>query len=403
MSNKYIQMENDGEKIYVKTKSVDKLSKVDAVIFDCDGVLIDIRESCNKAISETVTYLINELTGYEFPADIVSKEIIHLFKKSGGFNNDWDLAYAISMCILCRLPQDFHKVFEKQINAYRFEKDLYKRFLSIKKGIRKEYPADNLDRIVGILRNELKQFAKISDVSGIVSIKEELANLPNFQQSFYSNLKGFLSYPGSVGESLLTTIFEEIFCGPLLFREIYKLDSRIHKKRGLIENEKVVINPKILDQLTLILGREKFGIASGRPFHLARYTLNRLLDRFNPNAIVFLEDVESAESEARKNEGREANLKKPNPFSLFKSSEGLKPFKLALYVGDSMEDVAMIKKANKVDSKFLFVGVYSYSDFKKEVLDGFFEAEIDTILPSVNELPIILESLKKGGKQYEDI
>ena len=63
----------------------------------------------------------------------------------------------------------------------------------------------------------------------------------------------------------------------------------------------------------------------------------------------------------------------------------------------------MIKKANKVDSRFLFVGVYSYSDFKKEVLDDFFEAEIDTILPSVNDLPIILDFLKKGGKHYEDI
>jgi len=216
-------------------------------------------------------------------------------------------------------------------------------------------------------------------------------------------LKKFLSYPGSVGESLITTIFEEIFCGPKLFKEIYKQEARIYKKRGLIENEKVIITPEIFDRLTLLLGKEKFGIASGRPLPLAKYTLKRLLDGFNPNAIVFLEEVEFAESETRKKDGKETNLKKPNPFSLFKSSEGLKPFKQVLYVGDSKEDAVMIKKANKLNSRFLFGGVYNHSDFKKEVLEDFFEAEIDTILPSVNDLPVVLESLKKGGKHCEDI
>lgn len=399
LSNGYFKMEINGERIYVKTDSVDKLREADAVIFDCDGVLIDIRESCNRAISETVTYIIEELTEYKFPENMVSKEVIHLFKKSGGFNNDWDLTYAILMCILCKLPQDFQEVFEKYVNINRSEKDLFKRFLSINEGVRKEYNSDSLDSIVGTLGDALKQFAKISDVSGIARIEKELTNLPSSQRSFYRfyiAVKWFLSYPGSVGESLLTTVFEEIFCGPSLFREIYKQEPRIYKKQGLIENERVIIHPKTLDQLTFMLGKANFGIASGRPLQLARHTLNGLLERFNPKALVFLEDVEAAEREATRNEGLEAPLKKPNPFSLFKSSEGLKPFKFALYVGDSMEDAAVVKEANKVDSRFLFVGVYGYSDFKNDVLDDFFKAEAEAILPSVNDLPTVLESLKRG-------
>jgi len=386
----YFQKEINGKRIYIKTDSVDKLREVEAVIFDCDGVLIDIRNSCNKAISETVIYLFEEITGYKFPENVISKEVIYLFKKSGGFNNDWDLTYAIVMGIFSKLPQDFQKIFEKHVNVNWSEKDLFKFFHSIKKGIRKEYKSDRLNNILCTLGDTLKQSAKSSNASGIAQIEKELTNLPH---GFFIALKRFQSYPGSVGESLLTTVFEEIFCGPLLFREIYKKEPRIYMKRGLIENENLIIHPKTMDELTFILGKANFGIASGRPFLLARHTLNKLLERFNPKALVFLEDVETAEHE---NATNEVILKKPNPFSLFKSSEGLIPFKFALYVGDSMEDVVMVKEANKADSRFLFVGVYEYSDFKNDVLNNFFKAEVEVIISSVNHLPTILKSLKRG-------
>jgi len=392
MSQKYLQIEVNAEKAYIKKDSLGKLSEVDAVIFDCDGVLIDIRESYNRAISETVSYIIEELTGLRIPQNMVSKEIIYLFKKSGGFNNDWDLAYATLMLILCSLPDEFQEVFEKNVNMTQREGDLLKRFLSVKKGVRREYNPKGLCNIKANLGNILGQLAKVCDASGIASIESKIINLPDVpkkSQKFYAAAKSFLSYPSDVGESILTTVFEEKFCGSRLFRETYGQEPKFYREKGLIENERAIIQPETLDQLAFMFDKANFGIASGRPLKLAEYALSELLDKFNPKALVFLEEIEAV------------NLGKPNPFSLLQSSEGLKPFNYALYVGDAMEDALMVKEANRTNPRFLFAGVYAYSDCKDDVVRDFLAGEADAILPSVNELPFILETIK-GGKCREN-
>jgi len=340
-----------------------------------------------------------ELMGPRFPENLASREIIYLFKKSGGFNNDWDSAYAILMFILCKLPEDFQKVFEKYANMSRHESDLLKRFLSVKNGIKKEYNPKGLDSVIPSLGDTLRRIAMTFDASGIASIERKLMEILNTPKDFYElyyAAKGFLSYPGKVGESILTTVFEEIFCGSHLFKEIYGHEPRLYQGKGLIENEKVIIQPENLEQLTFILGRASFGIASGRTFKLAKHKLEGLLERFNPKALVFLEDFEVAEREALSNKGLRVNFNKPNPFSLLRSSEGLEPFMSALYVGDSMEDAIMVKEANKVDSRFLFAGVHSYSDCKVDVIDDFLKAEVEVILPSINDLPKVLKAIKGG-------
>ena len=86
------------------------------------------------------------------------------------------------------------------------------------------------------------------------------------------------------------------------------------------------ISGNILDIETknsLIIGGKRFGIASGRPFKLAEFTLGKLLDKFNEKAIVFLDEI-MIESEKLSNRGLNIDLKKPNPFSLFKAAEALK-------------------------------------------------------------------------------
>lgn len=400
LSKGYLQRGINGKKAYVKRESLDKLREADAVIFDCDGVLIDIRESYNRATPKTVACIIEELTGFRFPESLISKEIIYLFKRSGGFNNDWDLAYTILMCIFCKLPEDFQEALKRHMNINLHEKDVVNRFLAVKNGVRKEFDPIGLDKVMPKLGDTMKQLAKTSNLSGIASIERELMNPPNSSESFHEfccAAKRLLSYPGGVGESLLTTTFEEIFCGPQLFRKVYNHEPRLYQGPALIENERVVFRPEAFDQLALVLEGSNFGIASGRAFPLAKHVLEGLLERFTSKALVFLDDIEVAERESERSKGQAVSLKKPNPFSLFQSSKGLKPFTFALYVGDSMEDAMVVKEANKIDARFLFVGVYGFSDCKNDVIRDFLKAEADLILPSVNELPIILKSVKGEG------
>ncbi len=396
MNDEYLRREMGGEEAYLRRESLDNLKAANAVIFDCDGVLIDIRESYNRANSQVVAFMMKELTGSSFAENLVSRETIYLFKKSGGFNNDWDLTFVLLAIILCKLPKDFRVIFKKQFRMSQSEKALLKRFLSAKEGIRRKCNPAALDDQRDVLEDALKETAEKADSSGIVSFEEKLIkDGSKGLRDFYAAVKSFLSYPGGVGEGLLTTVYEEIFCGPQLFKDLYGQESRFYWEKGLIENEQIIIQPETLKRLASTLGEANMGIASGRQRQLTKYVLKELLDGFDSKASVFLDDIEAAEREATLRGGIGINLKKPNPYSLLRSSQELKPFRLALYVGDSMEDAMVVKEINRLDPRFLFVGVYRHSDCKEDVLNDFLEAEADIILPSVNELPEILESIKE--------
>ena len=72
----------------------------DAVIFDVDGVLVDVRSSFLAAVKRTVQYLVVSETGMQDDAPLVDDELIATFKQAGGFNNDWDLACALTLWYL---------------------------------------------------------------------------------------------------------------------------------------------------------------------------------------------------------------------------------------------------------------------------------------------------------------
>ncbi len=56
--------------------------RVDAVVLDVDGVLVDVADSYRRAIIETVTRCCGKT---------ISRDDIQAFKDAGGFNNDWEL------------------------------------------------------------------------------------------------------------------------------------------------------------------------------------------------------------------------------------------------------------------------------------------------------------------------
>lgn len=61
--------------------------KADVIVFDMDGVLVDVRASYRECIIATVA----KITG----GKIVTHEQIQQYKNRGGFNNDWLLTQAL--------------------------------------------------------------------------------------------------------------------------------------------------------------------------------------------------------------------------------------------------------------------------------------------------------------------
>ena len=391
---KYITLNVNSKKAYIRKSSIKNLGMVDAVIFDCDGVLIDIRGSYNRAIVEAVTYIFESLTGYKIPENLISDEIIFLFRRSGGFNNDWDTVYGILMFLLCELPEDIQGRLKEAAKAFLHEENAVKRLLMIKEGIGVESNKLGLDFMKN-LAVRLKDFTSQLDITGVASVDKALLASGKVPKEFYVLMRNFLQGSGEIGESIIATVVEEMFCGPKLFEDMYGIKPAIYNGQGMIENGKPILKRETLKRLSSLLGGKKLGIASGSKFKSAKHVLQDLLALFNPEALVFLDRVNEAEKEYAE-KGLNINLKKPNPFSLFEAAKALEPFRFILYVGDSMEDAIMVDKARKIDQRFLFAGVYEHTGVKEESLKEFLKYGCDLILPSVNEIPVVIESIRGG-------
>ncbi|WP_224270251.1 TIGR01548 family HAD-type hydrolase [Haloprofundus salinisoli] len=67
--------------------------QTDAVVLDVDGVLVDVADSYRRAVVESV----DRVYGRTVPV-----EALQAFKDAGGFNNDWELTYAVALYVLAQ-------------------------------------------------------------------------------------------------------------------------------------------------------------------------------------------------------------------------------------------------------------------------------------------------------------
>lgn len=70
-------------------------SSIDAIIFDIDGVLLDVTDSIRVANCLAVPLYLREVLHWPAPDDLVTSEDIEAFKHAGGFNDDTELTRAI--------------------------------------------------------------------------------------------------------------------------------------------------------------------------------------------------------------------------------------------------------------------------------------------------------------------
>jgi len=304
----------------------DDLISVDGIIFDCDGVLIDITKSYDLTIDKTVKYVLENLSQITDSIKIGSK-IIDGFKSSGGFNDEVDLTYASILSLVAA----------KKLNRPQRE------------------------FIFDVISN--------ANSSGILSVEKYLENLVDI-----SDIKNKLSYPGTHHDNPLCQIFDQIFYGPELYSKLFKNQSHFSES-GLIENDVVIVNDFLVEQLQKKFA-SKLAIVSGRGKESIRYSLKLLLDKFDLKNSAFLED------EPRK-------LAKPNPESLVRSINGMN-CNHCIYVGDSMEDFIMAKKTTNLGHKTTFCGIIGTSKNPQEKLELFQHNGAKLVLESINLLPKVL-------------
>jgi len=233
--------------------------KFDSVIFDCDGVLVDITQSYDKTIDKTCRYILKEFVGIDSIS--IDHKIIDGFKSSGGFNDEVDLAYAAILSLyvsnkLNKEPSEF--IFQVISNA---------------------------------------------DKTGIRSVQSYLESI--------SDISEFLSQLGSLDDrhkNPVYSIFDQIFFGPELYEKLFEKKSEFSEE-GMISNDKVILSVTLLKTLQKEFGK-KLAVVTGRGIESIRYSLKDMLNYFDTKNSAFLED-----------EPRE--LAKPNPATLIRAIQSM--------------------------------------------------------------------------------
>lgn len=303
------------------------LNDVDAIIFDCDGVLIDVANSYDKAIIKTTDFILKEFANVSNAIPITS-QIIDAFKKTGGFNDEVDLTYAsiISLTAADKLNKD------------------------------------GTEFLFQVIQN--------ADETGINSVEKYLDGL----NADISEIRKKLNYPGRHSDNPLYSIFDQLFYGPELYQKLFNKTSQF-TDNGFIENDKVIVSTDLLDKLKKKFN-QNIAIVTGRGYDSISYSLKEILEQFNIKNSVFLED-----------EPRE--LAKPNPESLLRSIKGLNS-NHTIFVGDSMEDFIMAKKATENGNKTTFCGIIGTTKEPDDKRNFFEKNDAKLILDSIQLLPKVL-------------
>ncbi len=389
MLEEYRRVDLEGGPAYIRLEGVESLREVSTVLFDCDGVLIDARDSYNRSIGRTVSYLAKELLKISVPEEAVSERVLYSFRKSGGFNNDWDTTYAVLLYLFTRLPdevlgrlREVHRLFQRE----GAPNEPYKRLLRARTTLGE---TGNASASSESIETGLLKLTERADSRGLVSIEEALTT-----DKFGEAWRGFatlVSYPGAVGGSTVTTVFEEFFLGPDLFYKRYGVRPLfVTNSRGLVSYEKPLVKEDTLTRLAEMLGGFRLGVVSGRSRVTAEFTLGRVFERFSGELNVFIED-DLAAALSRGDYEQVREMGKPSPYGLLKAEKGAsKPGKI-LYVGDSKEDVIMVKRANGVKDRFIAAGVYGAAHSPKDLVDMFVEGGVYLIAESVNDIHGLLK------------
>ncbi|MDD5014725.1 MAG: HAD hydrolase-like protein, partial [Atribacterota bacterium] len=253
-------------------KILDKISQVDTLVFDIDGVLIDVRDSFRKAICQTVQFYFKEILRFQGSQNLINPKEIEYFKMAGGFNNDWNLTSAVVLFYLMKARENNLK----DVDELRSIKPDIKTFTT-----KMLFSGGGLAKVIDSIEKDDQ-------------IKEQILSLWD--------------------KDLITKIFQEIYAGEEHCYNIYGFHPSLIKKDGLIKQERIIIDKNKKD----FLQNYSLGVLTGRTEREARVALERL----------GWDDILSKEKIVTADDGME----KPHPQGLKKIAGSLKT-KLGIYVG----------------------------------------------------------------------
>lgn len=341
---------------------VQEIGKMDVLIFDMDGVLVDVSRSYRKTIQQAIGIYLRDCLGIK--AELVSLEEISLFKSAGGFNNDWDLTAAFLLYLLA---------------------------LSGIPPLRRNKRLPSPDTIVLYLREHLSHLHRRKPLqvnrtrlsSFLENVRISGGGLKGVRSVLGDRWNGWVYGSGGLDrENLIKRIFQEIYLGEQ-FASHYRLQPLFYRWKGLYLREKLLIEKEILLALRKKL---RLGIASGRPRFEAELALKRfhLMECFD--ALVTLDECETEETRLLAVSKKKVKLTKPHPYSLLRAVKeiGIQNPRCG-YIGDTVDDMVAARSAQKY-VPIAAIGFLPGRVHRREREKSLLEAGADLLINTPDEL-----------------
>lgn len=315
------------------------------IIFDMDGVLVDVSASYRDTVRKTAYLFFKDSKGGSLLTEpLFSLEDLSTVKQSGGLNNDWDLSHRVITLLMSRVNHNNTK--------------------------------------------DSSEWDLTSLIDFLINTETPLADLLESEKNYISQQADFY-YRNDVGSgNIIKQIFQEVYLGEELFKETYSMDPSFYREEGFILREKLFISPEVISGWA---SDNILAIATGRPRSEALYPLKKHnIDYFEK--IYSLDDCLEAEKAAALRGEKNVSYSKPDPYMLDMiadeiTEEGGEYSKL-FYVGDMPDDMAAAN-ASAHDFKGIAV-LYSAPD-KKGSLERLKNAGASVIAETAEELEILLK------------
>jgi HAD superfamily phosphatase len=297
--------------------------EIDAVIFDMDGVLLDISGSIRVVNCLAVPFYLRTVLGWPAPDTMLTSADIELFKNAGGFNDDWDLSYALVLHYLVKGH---------------------------------EYPDVTLETL-NILPPSLRRFtAKIKEHGGWLSAAESML-LDGLSRDDREAIVGHYD------KGKIKRIFQELMGGEHCQR-LYGFAPTLYHGPGWINKDRVLLDP------TRVPDDKKLGVQTGRTRPEAELGMEftGLDKRIAPEFVVTKDD----------------GFQKPEPDGLLKLAKRM-GFRQAIYIGDTLDDLRTVRNFNTQSREVKFLAAQVLTGPAGNAnLSLFRNAGADLIAPDVN-------------------
>jgi phosphoglycolate phosphatase-like HAD superfamily hydrolase len=279
--NNYTTIETSYGSVFASQRALELLTGLDSVIFDMDGVLVDVNDSFKQCDRMAVELYFSTM-GWSGADRLLDVCHIDALKLAGGFNSDWDIGEAV-------------------VKFYLFKNCLY----DTKDGAMLVKFSPSLQEYV----------AEIAARGGGLDAVDELL-------SKRCNAAEWDSIVSHFDRARAERLSMEVYAGGLC-KKVYGFQPRTYKGTGLIYQDKPLLNPDFTP------GSLKLAVATGRTRGEVSMVVKRMeWEHLFPTHCIIAEDD---------------GPKKPDPGILKLAAERLGAVR-SMYIGDTPDDLLTARR-----------------------------------------------------------